>query len=255
MSEAAASGARPTPRRAPLRDGSDVLLRPVRPTDGALVRSAFEALSERSRYLRFHAHLRHLDDEPVSMVTSADHRSHAVWVALDPEASEDTIIGLASYVRLDQPSDVAEAAIAVADAFQGRGLGTILLGILVAVARHEGITCFRNYVLDENTTMLRLFDELGAERQSLSQQVSIVDLALPEHLDELPDTPAGRAIRALAGGSESALAAFHPPVWVHRRRTAALRDPVPRPYRVRERGDLAAWLDEMLAEPDFERSP
>jgi RimJ/RimL family protein N-acetyltransferase len=255
MAETAASGRLPAPRKVALRDGSEVLLRPARADDGDLVRRAFDALSERSRYLRFHAHVTHLGDDQIHMVTSADHRAHAVWVALDPDAPVDTIVGLASYVRLDRPGDVAEGAVAVADAFQGRGLGTILLGVLVDVARHHGIACFRNYVLAENAPMLQLFDELGAERQPLDGHVHVVDLILPEHLDELPDTPSGRAIRALAGGEcGSALVAFHPPLWMLRKRMATLPQAVPQPRGPRERADLAAWLDEVLADRPDERA-
>ena len=96
--------------------------------------------------------------------------------------------------------EVAEAAITVLDHYQGRGLGTVLLGFLARSARENGIKVFRNYVLSDNVAMLELFDQLGAGRELEGGGVYRVDVPIPEDPDDLPDTPAGRVLKAMASG-------------------------------------------------------
>lgn len=194
---AAAAGGQPDPIEVTLRDDSRAELRPIRREDGDRLRAGLQLLSPRSRYLRFHAGVSELTDQQVRYLIDIDHRRHVAWVALDPEHPELPGMGVARYVRLE-PETVAEAAVTVADEYQGRGLGTTLLTVLGAVAGANGVEIFRNYVLDANGAMLALFDELGATREREGPGVWRVDLPVAGDPDELPDSPAGRAIRELA---------------------------------------------------------
>jgi GNAT superfamily N-acetyltransferase len=253
---AAAEGRRVEPLHATLRDGTHVRLRPIQPDDRDRLAGALPLLSPRSRYLRFHARLDHVTDEQLRFTTEVDHRDRVAWLVLDADDPDVPAVALGQYARLEGNHRVAEAAITVIDDYQGRGLGTMLLAILAEVAIDNGIEVFRNYVLTDNDTMLELFDQLGAERQPITAEVQEVDLRLPRRVSDLPDTPAGRAIRALAveGSRHSTLATVSPPVWIQRlrRRRAPKEPPTPAIPHWRERGPFADWIDAALADADQE---
>jgi RimJ/RimL family protein N-acetyltransferase len=240
------------PFRVDLRDGSWALLRPVRPDDVERLQRAFALLSPRSRFLRFHTEAPAVTEHEVQVIASVDQRDHVAWVATVPADAGEPVVGLASYHRSTTDPTVAEAAVVVADSHQGRGLGTALVAALVRVARASSVRVFRNYVLTENTTMLEMFDELGATRQPLSGQVQEVDLALPDDLDDLPNTPAGKAVKALGSGlgRGSVLASLMPPVWRSVRRVAPGPEPADEGLAGREKGELSHWMDAALADEE-----
>jgi RimJ/RimL family protein N-acetyltransferase/nucleotide-binding universal stress UspA family protein len=162
--------------RAQLRDGSTVLIRPLEPDDRELLRSGFERLSDRSRYLRFQTPLAELSDEQLSYLTAVDHHDHEALVALALDS--DDAIGVARFVRVGD--DVAECAIVVADDWQNRGLGSALLERLVQRAHEEGVDRFTALVLAENTDALRLLERLGdTVRHSEGSQLEL-EIELPE---------------------------------------------------------------------------
>jgi acetyl coenzyme A synthetase (ADP forming)-like protein len=145
-----------------LRDGSTLRLRaPVRGDAGALI-AFFDALSERSRYLRFHG-ARRVD------ATLVEHFLEPDWVdrgALIGLLADDTgyerVVAVAEYARLRDPVG-AEVAFTVADDFQGRGAATRLLEQLASRAGEAGIERFVAEVLPENSAMLSVFRDAGFE--------------------------------------------------------------------------------------------
>jgi len=211
-------------RRARLRDGTAVLLRPIRPTDRERLVAALERLSPASRYLRFHAVVDHLTDAQIDFLTDIDHVGHEAIVVLDPKRPDLPGIGVARYVRERDEPTVAEAAITVADEFQGQGVGTLLLGALAGRARANGIEVFRSYVLDGNHGMLRVFDDLGATRTHESRGLWRIDLAVPDDADDVPDSPAGRAFLTMAR-EDRTLASILPPIWSRFRRPTTTDGP------------------------------
>lgn len=196
-----------------LRDGTPVLIRPIRPADSARLREGFERLSERSVYMRFHTAMPSLSDAQLRYLTDVDHVDHVALVAERADDPEGPGLGVARYVRLTDDPEVAEAAVTIADEWQGRGLGTLLLSALASAALRNGVRVFRNYVLAENAAMVALFDELGARRRFEGSGIYRIDFMLPAHPDDLPDTPAGRVFRAAARGDLPALYPALPPVW------------------------------------------
>jgi RimJ/RimL family protein N-acetyltransferase len=199
-------------RELELRDGSRVLLRQIRPEDRERLAEGLRRLSPASRYLRFHRVIDHLTDEQLTELTEIDHVDHEAIIALDAERPDRPGVGVARYIREPFEPEVAEAAITVADEYQGQGAGTLLLGALAARARDNGVRVFRNYVLDGNHAMLEVFDHLGATRELEATGLWRVDLPLPEDDADLPDSPAGRAFLAAARGQRR-LSSFFPPIW------------------------------------------
>ena len=164
-----------------LLDGSSARIRPISRADGDLLRAGFEQLSQESRHQRFLAGMPRLSDSMVAYLTDVDHHDHEALIALDPETGAAT--GVARYVRLDEP-DLAEAAVTVIDAWQGRGLGTALLELLADRARDEGVRRFKALVLADNRPMLDLLEGLGST-QALASGEGALELVLPLREDGL----------------------------------------------------------------------
>ena len=164
--------------RAHLRDGATVLIRPIGPEDRELLRSGFERLSDRSRYMRFQAPLPALSEKQLSYFTEVDHHDHEALIAIDPDTGD--IVGVVRYVRVEDR--VAECAVVVGDDWQGRGLGTELLDRLVERAREEGVDRFLALVLAENAEALRLLQHLGdtVQRREGSQVELDIELPAPQ---------------------------------------------------------------------------
>jgi GNAT superfamily N-acetyltransferase len=178
-----------------LRDGTPVLVRPIRPGDKALLRKGFEHLSEESRFHRFLAPISELGEGMLAYLTEIDYVDHFAWVAVladDPEEG----IGVARYVRLQDDPQIAEAAVTVIDEYQGRGLGSTLLGLLAAQALESGITAFRAYVLEDNAPMRELLEGLGAQAHHDSPGVLVFDA--PLELERPHESPPLRVLRAVA---------------------------------------------------------
>ncbi len=139
-----------------LRDGSTVTVRPVRAEDEAGIARFFANLSLESRVFRFFAAVANADSL-ASRMARVDYRSRYGIVAL--AGPEDAVVGHAMYVEIE--SRKAELALAVADAYQGRGLGTILLGQLAEAAASSGFDVLEAIVKPENHRMLAMLRESG----------------------------------------------------------------------------------------------
>ena len=201
-------------RRTILRDGTRALLRQIRPADRDRLAEGLRLLSPTSRFLRFHADIDELTDRELDYLSQVDHVDHEAIVAFDLDHPEVPGIGVARYIRDPYELHVAEAAVTVADEYQHRGVGTLLLGALAAQARAHGVQVFRNYVLEQNQPMLELLDQLGAPRELEAAGLWRVDLALPERDGDLRDSLAGKAFMAAAKNAFR-LTSLFPPMWCH----------------------------------------
>lgn len=141
-----------------LRDGTAVRLRVVRRGDRELLRRGFERLSSESRRLRFMGPKPALSHDELDLLTDLDgvDRFAIGAQAVDPAVGEPAGIGVARFVRRPEEPEVAEAAVTVVDAWQGRGLGSLLLRRLAAAARERGVRRFRGEILARNEAMRRL---------------------------------------------------------------------------------------------------
>jgi acetate---CoA ligase (ADP-forming) len=140
-----------------LRDGSTVHVRPVRADDAPAVRAFFERLSPESTSLRFFSGFPDLDSA-VRWATEVDYRRRYGLVAT---GGEGAVLAHAGWERQPDRPDRAEVAFAIADAMQGKGLGTILLGQLAEAADQAGVTALAAEVLPRNHRMVRVFRDSG----------------------------------------------------------------------------------------------
>jgi catechol 2,3-dioxygenase-like lactoylglutathione lyase family enzyme/RimJ/RimL family protein N-acetyltransferase len=178
-----------------LRDGTPVIVRAIRPEDKPLLVDAFDRLSEESRLHRFMAPITELSRKQLRYLTEVDYLDHFAWLGLLAQPPNPPI-GVARYVRLADEPTVAEAAVTVVDEYQGRGLGTLMLGLLAVAASAAGIECFRAYVLVENRPMKDILEQLGAESHFDSPGVERLDVPLAP--DMLPDSPAAKVLKGVA---------------------------------------------------------
>ena len=145
-----------------LRDGRTLRLRPPRREDAEALLEFFRSLSEQSLYLRFHG-FPSLEPRLVEPLLDPDwiERGALLGTLADDDGGEQ-VVAVANYVRLRDPV-AAEAAFAVADEHQRRGIGTRLLERLAERAAEVGIERFVAEVMADNRSMLGVFGAVGFE--------------------------------------------------------------------------------------------
>ncbi len=184
----------------PLSDGGirvelgdqEFFVRPIRADDAEALENAFGEMSPRSRYLRFFAVRERLGAELVRKLTDIDHVRHRAWVVANP--SEPSTVGtdegrgvaVARLVVVDDQPRTAEAALAVVDDHQGRGIGRLLLDLLISTARASDIDYLRFETLPENEGMKKLIDEHGGElnRALTSSEVLVYEVSIAGEPDD-----------------------------------------------------------------------
>jgi acetyltransferase len=153
-----------------LANGARLDLRPMRPEDGELERAFFDSLSERSRYQRFMQVLPKLSPQMLARFTQLDYDRELALVALH----EGKFVGVGRYAP-NADGETAEFALAVADDWQGKGLGRALLERLCTAARRAGFRALYGHILPANHDMLDLARRLGfAEQEREGAEVTVV---------------------------------------------------------------------------------
>ena len=159
-----------------LRDGSVVTLVPMAPEDAERLVRFHSVLSPATVYRRFFSFHPALSPDELYRFTHVDHRDREAIVASDGTE----IVAVARFDRDADPT-VAEVAFVVADAWQGRGLGSLLFGRLARRAREVGVTRFVADTLAENSRMLAVFLHAGVpSRSSSSDGVVHLELLLDQ---------------------------------------------------------------------------
>ena len=143
-----------------LRDGTEVLVRPIEPGDKAKLADGLRRLSERTIRRRFLAAKPRFSSTELRYLTEVDGVDHVAIVAVladDPDA----FVGVARFVRMTGDPTTAEAAIVVADHLQGQGLGRELGRRLADDARARGVKRFTATLLGTNGASHRLFEAIS----------------------------------------------------------------------------------------------
>jgi GNAT superfamily N-acetyltransferase len=181
------TGRAPTIGPAELRDGTVVMIEPMHRTDAARLDSFHHTLSPETTRLRFfHLHPE-LSEREIERFTHVDHEDREALVAVH----DDRIIGVARFDRMGDGSNDAEVAFVVADAWQGRGLGTVLFRRLAARAVEQGVRRLIAETLFRNRRMLAVFRHAGLPcTETLEGDVVrvVLDLAPAGPIAEQPVT-------------------------------------------------------------------
>jgi acetyl coenzyme A synthetase (ADP forming)-like protein len=165
-----------------LRDGGSLLLRPIRPDDKARLQDHMSRLGEQSRRHRFFGQKKELSDAELVHLTETDGVDHIALVAVSQPGGHERIEGVGRCFVLPGSAPLAaEAAFAVADAIQGRGVGTVLLEHLARAARARGVEYFEADVEGDNREMLAVFARSGfTVREDFDEGVVRVRFSLRE---------------------------------------------------------------------------
>jgi RimJ/RimL family protein N-acetyltransferase len=182
----------------PLRvsvDDLDLIIRPVTAADKSRIVEGLRAISPETSYRRFFTPTFYPSDEQLRYLTDIDGERHMALGAVDASKEGAPGVGVARYIRLSEEPTVAEAAILVIDAYQRRGVGSILLVALSRYAWHHGIRTFRGYVLPDNRAFLRYLQALGAHKEQVEDGILQLDLPVLGRAEDLPETPAAQRAR------------------------------------------------------------
>jgi GNAT superfamily N-acetyltransferase len=177
-----AASAGPLEWKEKLRDGSRVLIRPIRGEDAALERRFIETLSPQSRRFRFLGGLKAPSAALLEQLTHPDVQHEAAFVALVADGAEKREIGVARFSA--RPDGLAcECAVVVSDDWQQRGIATLLMRHLIDLARARGIECMYSVDAADNAAMRDLAAHLGFVRKpdpdDATQVLHALDLKAP----------------------------------------------------------------------------
>ncbi|GAA5114396.1 GNAT family N-acetyltransferase [Haloechinothrix salitolerans] len=185
-----------------LADGRTAHLRPIVPDDADAIVAFHGKLSDETRYLRYFGAYPRIPERDLKRFSVVDHYNRVAFAAL----LGGEIVAVGRYERLDGgPS--AEVAFVVADAHQGRGLGSILLEHLAAAAAECGIERFVAEVLAENRAMVRVFAEAGYQ---VSKELDHGALHLEFDIDPTEESLAVARAREQAAEARSVHNLLHP---------------------------------------------
>ena len=162
-----------TPIPIRVRDGTHLMLRPVLPGDNERTMHGHIQFSSETLYRRFMT-ARIPSPALLHYLSEVDYVDHFVWVVTD---GSDPVAD-ARFVRDEIDPKVAEIAFTVADAYQGRGIGSFLISALSIAARVDGVERFSARMLSENAPMRAIMDHYGAvwEREDVGVITTVIDV-------------------------------------------------------------------------------
>lgn len=148
-----------------LSDGSNIVIRPIRPEDAELEQAFVRELSEESRYFRFMNSIQELSPAMLVRFTQIDYSREIALLAVKEthghKADQKELeVGVARYAT-NPDGESCEFAIVIADNMHGKGLGSKLMTVLMDAARERGLKIMQGEVLSQNNHMLKLMKNLG----------------------------------------------------------------------------------------------
>jgi acetyltransferase len=145
-----------------LNDGTDIVVRPIRPEDAEIEAKFVRELSTESKYMRFMNSIQELSQEMLVRLTQIDYHNEMALIAVRPLPDGEDQIGVARYsTNVDRKS--CEFALVVSDKWQGKGIAHILMRNLMEVARDRELDVMEGQVLSDNKRMLELMRSLNFE--------------------------------------------------------------------------------------------
>ena len=143
-----------------LNDGTDIVIRPIRPEDAEIEDRFIRELSPEARYFRFMNSIQELSQEMLVRFTQIDYHDEMALIAVTQGKDGEDQIGVARYTtNVDKTS--CEFALVVSDKWQGRGIGHHLMRNLMDVARDRDLEVIEGQVLSKNSRMLNLMKSLN----------------------------------------------------------------------------------------------
>ena len=143
-----------------LNDNTEVTIRPMRTEDADMQQEFVRNLSEESRYNRYMSSIKQLSQPVLVRFTQLDFDREMALVMTRMVDGREEQLGVSRYFT-DPDNESCEFALVVADNWQGRGIGPIMMNRLFDAAKRQGLTIMRGEVLANNKGMLKLMAKLG----------------------------------------------------------------------------------------------
>ncbi len=145
-----------------LKDGTEVLLRPIRPEDEPMEAELISGLSDETSRFRFFQPIRNITHEMLVRFCNIDYDREMAIIAEYTEGGKKRNIGVGRLIT--EPGEKrAEFAVVVADDFQGKGLGIKLVDMLIGIGEEKGLETIYGFLLPDNRRMMALCRTLGFE--------------------------------------------------------------------------------------------
>ena len=165
-----------------LNDGTDIVIRPIRPEDAEIEAKFVRELSNESKYFRFMNSLQELSQEMLVRFTQIDYHNEMALVAVKPKGTgaDEEQIGVARYTtNLDKKS--CEFALVVSDRWRGRGIARHLMQQLMEIARDRDLERIEGQVLANNFKMLDLMRSLSFQIRNDPEDTSVKHVVAQLH--------------------------------------------------------------------------
>ena len=142
------------------KDGTEITIRPILPTDEVTLQAFFYSHSEETVYNRYFRPVRSLPHVEAQGLVNLDYEKEMALVAVTGPIGREEIIGVGRYSK-DAESDLAEVAFTVREDYHGLGLGSLLQEELADYAKKKGLAGFWAISFGDNKAMLSVFAKLG----------------------------------------------------------------------------------------------
>ncbi|MEW8029690.1 MAG: bifunctional acetate--CoA ligase family protein/GNAT family N-acetyltransferase [Candidatus Thiodiazotropha sp.] len=142
-----------------LPNGTNIVIRPIRPEDADLEQTFTRQLSDEAKYFRFMSSIQELTPEMLTRFTQIDYHNEMALIAVTEDNNHEIELGVARYV-INPDKKSCEFALVVSDQWQRQGIGHKLMHQLMEVARDRGLDRMEGEVLSNNFKMLDLMKSL-----------------------------------------------------------------------------------------------
>ena len=143
-----------------LKDGEEIIFRPVKITDEPLLKEFFYSLSPQTMFRRFISTRRDMPHERLQEFVVVNYAEEVSIQAVILSDAKEEIVGIGRFY-LDESTHTAEVAFTVKDVFHNRGIGTELLAYLIYLAKKRGLIGFVAELLTENKPMFSILNKAG----------------------------------------------------------------------------------------------
>ena len=156
-----------------LADGTEIIIRPIRPEDAQIEQAFVRDLSPKAKYFRFMQTLHELTPAMLVRFTQIDYDREMAFIAVVEQQDKELEIGVARYAT-NPDGESCEFALVVDDEWQHKGIGTRLMKTLMTTAKARGFQTMEGEILADNQEMLKLMDLLEFSKTTSADDPQII---------------------------------------------------------------------------------
>ncbi|MEM1543255.1 MAG: bifunctional acetate--CoA ligase family protein/GNAT family N-acetyltransferase [Candidatus Bathyarchaeia archaeon] len=160
-----------------MKDGNEVLLRPIKPEDEPLLIELFKALSTETMRLRFFRIIKDINHRMAARYCNIDYAREIGIVAEKTENNRRRLMGLAMLI-VQPDGESGEISVVVGDPWQNKGLGTMLMSHVIKVGIDMGLKRVFGEFLAENTKIAHICRKMGFEIKPIDEETYVATLNL-----------------------------------------------------------------------------